>query len=99
MGSDVFEQAQFENDECSAMQKLRDNFLNSILRKFPALDLDEIYEILKEFKEPFYQMSLQMNGQNECSEPWTFDRLEVNNNLHNNDDYRMTVNDEIMEDT
>ena len=50
--NDVFEKAASAT-EVSAMQELRDAFLDSLLQRFPELDLEEIYEILREFKEPF----------------------------------------------
>jgi len=40
--------------------------------------LDEIYEILNEFKQPFIALAQQMDGENEYStvtEPWSFDHL------------------------
>ena len=60
------------------MQELRDNFLLAIINRFPQLDLDEIYEILNEFKQPFIALTQQMDNENEYStvtEPWNFDRL------------------------
>jgi len=42
------------------------------------LDLEETYEILGEFKQPFIALASQGDGQNEYSvvtEPWSFDRL------------------------
>jgi len=60
------------------MQELRDNFLLAIINRFPQLDLDEVYEILNEFKQPFISLAEQMDGENEYSvvtEPWNFDRL------------------------
>ena len=44
------------------MQELRDNFLLAIINRFPQLDLDEIYEILNEFKQPFIDLAQQMDG-------------------------------------
>ena len=60
------------------MQELRDNFMLAIIKRFPQLDLEEIYEILNEFKRPFIDLARQMDGENEYSvvtEPWDFDRL------------------------
>lgn len=62
------------------MQELRDNFLLGIIQRFPQLDLDEIYEILNEFKQPFIALANQMDGENEYSvvtEPWNFERLRA----------------------
>lgn len=62
------------------MQELRDNFLLAIIERFPQLDLDEVYEILNEFKQPFIALTQQMDGENEYSmvtEPWNFERLRA----------------------
>lgn len=44
------------------MQQLRDTFVFRILRRFPQLDLAEIYKILKQFKLPFLALAEQMDG-------------------------------------
>ena len=36
------------------MQERRDNFLDSLLQRFPQLDIVEISEILTELKKPFH---------------------------------------------
>ena len=67
-----------DHGQVSQMQELRDNFLLAIIKRFPQLDLEEIYEILNEFKQPFIALAQQMDGENEYSvvtEPWNFDRL------------------------
>jgi len=64
------------------MQELRDAFLNSLKERFDDIDLDEVYEILREFKKPFELLAQNMDGQNEYSsvtEPWSFDRLDCAN--------------------
>lgn len=71
---------QQETDQVSAMQLIRDQFLDSVLRKFPTIDLDEVSEILSEFKSPF--KLLVENGENEgesqsVQDPWTFERLAI----------------------
>jgi len=61
------------------MQICRDKFLDSVLQKFPQLDLEEISEILSAFKEPF-KLLAEQNGQHEngsVKEPWSFDRLAI----------------------
>lgn len=50
----------------------------AIIERFPQLDLDEIYEILNEFKQPF--IALAQDRENEYSvvtEPWNFERLRA----------------------
>ena len=39
------------------MQQLRDSFLDSIVRKFPDIDLDDVQEILMSFKQPFVTLA------------------------------------------
>ena len=67
----------------SPMQEIRDAFLDSILARFPQLDADEIYEILRQFKKPFISLIANgdTDGQNENSvqEPWDFSYLAINN--------------------
>ena len=67
-------------EDVSPMQVCRDNFLDSILRKFPQLDLGEISEILAEFKAPFriYLAHDSQTGAEGVQEPWSFDRLAIN---------------------
>lgn len=62
------------------MQELRDSFLLAIIERFPQLDLEEVYEILNEFKQPFIALTQQMDGENEYSVvtlPWNFERLRA----------------------
>ena len=62
------------------MQEVRDAFLLSILKRFPQLDMEEVYEILCEYKQPFISLAQQMDGQNEYSavtEPWSFTNLQT----------------------
>ena len=72
-----------DNDqlERSPMQEIRDSFLDSILSKFPQLDANEIYEILRHFKKPFISLLQAGDGQieNSAQEPWDFSYLAINN--------------------
>ena len=63
------------------MQEIRDSFMDSIIEKFPQLDVDEIYEILIQFKKPFISLlEANRDGQNEAStEPWDFYYLACKN--------------------
>jgi len=42
--------------------------------------LEEVYEILGEYKQPFISLAQQMDGQSEytsaVTEPWSFDNLQ-----------------------
>lgn len=67
-------------NQVSQMQELRDSFLLAIIERFPQLDLEEVYEILNEFKQPFIALAQQMDGENEYScvtEPWNFERVRA----------------------
>ena len=63
------------------MQQLRDAFLDTIFRKFPEFDQTEIQEIMMEFKMPYVQLAGSTPSLDYVSvtEPWSFNRLEVNN--------------------
>ena len=44
------------------MQKIRDSYLTKCKERFgEQIDLAEIYEILREFKQPFRQMMMSQN--------------------------------------
>ena len=51
------------------------------------IDLDEVYEILRQFKAPFIKVAQQVHGQNEESktvtEPWQFNRIATLLGLQN----------------
>ena len=51
------------NAQISDMQKIRDSFLTKCKERFgEQIDLAEIYEILREFKQPFRQMMMSQNN-------------------------------------
>ena len=61
------------------MQYRRDQFLISIFQKYPQLDVDEIFEVLKDLREQVVQFFARQDPENaEQFQPWSFVRVLEN---------------------
>ena len=62
------------------MQKLRDSFLDSVFKKFPEFNQEEIYEVLLELKQPYINIANSSDTLDYAavSEPWAFNLCAVN---------------------
>ena len=85
---DDHSQGPMDESNISQLQKVRDDFLNSLFQKYPQLDQDEIFEILQKLRDPHVQLIKQHDADmaEECL-AWSFSRLLINQ--RGDDDFEM----------